>query len=844
MRRYFLFIVLLVAACRQQPMPVETGISKHLAAWRAEHIRDLHYTVKFRIPATRREKVRGEVQAVFKLDETGQDLQFDFKGDGAVVHQLVANGEQIPVRWERQHVLVDAGHLKKGENTVGIRFTAPDQSLNRNDDYLYTLFVPDRASTAFPCFDQPNLKATFTLELTVPHDWKAVANGPGERVETKNGASTYAFAQTRLLPTYLFAFVAGKFETVSRTHKGRSYTLYHRENSPAKLANNLDDIFNLLFLSVDRIERYTGVPYPFAKYDLVAVPSFQYGGMEHPGVTLYRDSGLFLEGKPTPRELLSRANLVAHETSHMWFGDLVTMPWFDEVWLKEVYANFIADKVTSPLFPGFNQDLLFLMAHYADAYSVDRTEGANPVTQPLDNLQDAGTLYGSVIYHKAPVVMRMLEDRIGKKALQKGLQQYLKDYSYANAGWNELIALLDTDGSLKEWSKVWVEEAGRPHLKAEADGADLLIRQEDPAGKGRVWQQQLEVVWAEGDRLHRRPVALNQPEVKLPGMLPAGGAGWLYLNGNGKAYGFVELDSLTSQYFVRHLSEIDDVVLRAAAWIDLRENRIEGTLSPWDFANAVITNLPGEQDAVLYERILSYLSACYQNDLTPAEKEALQPAIEKLVREQLVAFPAHANALCNAAITLFRSPEGLKTLDAAWEKKALAGNALTVTQLTNLSLTLALYFPAKAEEILDGQEARLDNPDLRARFQFIRPAVSPAGEVRDSLFQSFALVENRDHEPWVQTALYYLNHPAFSDGREKYIEPGLELLPEIQQTGDIFFPQGWVTSLLAGHRSEKAADIVRNFLFTHPGFPEPLRLKVLQAADHLLRKHPLQKENG
>lgn len=839
MRRYLLFIALLVAACRQQQMPVETGISKQLADWRSQHISDLNYRLSFRIPAERQANVRGEVQAFFKLDEAGQDLQFDFKGDGAMVHELVVNGEQIPVRWERQHVVVDAGNLKKGENSVSIRFTAPDQSLNRNDEYLYTLFVPDRASTAFPCFDQPNLKAKFTLELTVPADWDAVANGPEETAEAHDGTVSYTFAQTELLPTYLFAFVAGKFEKVSRTHNGRTYTLYHRENSPAKLENNLDDIFKLLFLSVDRIENYTGIPYPFTKYDLVAVPSFQYGGMEHPGVTLYRDSRLFLEGKPTPRELLNRANLVAHETSHMWFGDLVTMPWFDEVWLKEVYANFIADKVTSPLFPDFNRELLFLMAHYADAYSVDRTEGANPVTQLLDNLQDAGTLYGSVIYHKAPVVMGMLEDRIGKEKLQQGLQQYLKDYSYGNAGWNELISILDTDGSLKDWSKVWVEEAGRPHLTATVEGSDVVIRQDDPAGKGRIWQQQLQLVWPEGDSLRREPVALNQAEVTLSHILPAEGVAWLYLNGNGKAYGFVEPDSLTTHYFAAHLSEIDDVVLRAAAWIDLRENWLEGTMSAAAFAQAVITNLPSEKDAVLYEQLVSYLAACYQGDLSPDEKTELQPAIEKLILGQIAQYPEHANALCNAAISLLRSPEGLNALYRAWTEKALAGNALTITQLTNLSFTLALHFPEKADELLNTQEARLDNPDLKARFQFIRPAVSPDEAVRDSMFQSFALVENREHEPWVQTALYYLNHPEFSEGREKYIEPGLDLLPEIKQTGDIFFPQGWVTSLLAGHQSAEAADLVRGFLFTHADFPRPLRLKVLQAADHLLRKHPL-----
>ncbi|RKD91736.1 M1 family metallopeptidase [Mangrovibacterium diazotrophicum] len=841
MYRYLSILLLLAMACQQQPMPVQMGISEDLANWRHEHIDELFYQLSFQIPASREEKIRGNVEATFQLDDVGQDLQFDFKGDGAIVHSVVANGEKIPVRWELQHVIVDSSYLKKGENKIVIQFTSPNQSLNRNDDYLYTLFVPDRASTAFPCFDQPNLKGKFSLELTVPNDWKAVGNGPEEKAEPEGEFTKHVFAQTQPLPTYLFAFVAGKFEAVSREHNGRAYTLYHRENSPAKLENNLDDIFNLLFLSVDSIESYTGIPYPFAKYDLVAIPSFQYGGMEHPGVTLYSDLRMFLEGKPTPRELLNRANLIAHETSHMWFGDLVTMPWFDEVWLKEVYANFIADKVTSPLFPDFNQDLLFLMAHYADAYSVDRTGGTNPITQPLSNLKDAGTLYGSIIYHKAPVVMRMLEDRIGKDALQKGLQTYLKDYSYGNAGWNELISILDTDGSLSQWSKVWVEEAGRPTLTATVEGDDLLVQLQDPAGKNRIWQQELEIVWSVNDSLHQAKIELDSADIRFTNLFTGGKPEWLYLNGNGKAYGFIRIDPQTQDFFSQHLSEVPDVLVRAGGWIDLRENMLEGNMEPVAFAEAIINNLPNESDAVLYERMLSYLSACYQYNLNEAQQEALQSKIEGLISTQLKIHADHANALCNAAISVFRSEKGMATLYDGWKKQYLQANALTATQLTNLSLVLAAHIPQQADAILDEQEARLDNPDLKARFQFIRPAVSADEAVRDSVFNSFAKAENREHEPWVQTSLGLLNSVEFAEGREKYIRPALELLPEIQQTGDIFFPYNWVNQLLGGHRSAEAAEAVRDFLRANPQFPAPLKLKVLQAADHLLRAYPDQK---
>ena len=841
MNRFLPFLLLFAMACQTQQLPVDPGISKQLADWRSAHIHGLQYYLQFTIPDKKTEAVSGTLRTTFQLDNDSQDLQFDFKGKGARVKQVVVNGQSIPIRMENEHILIAARFLQTGRNNVEMSFDSPDQSLNRNDEFLYTLFVPDRASTAFPCFDQPNLKAKFTLQLSVPSDWKAVANGPEEKVKVLDGHTVHSFAATELLPTYLFAFAAGKFETVSREHHNRLYTLYHRENSLAKQANNIDDIFNLLFLSVDSIESYTGIAYPFAKYDFVAVPSFQYGGMEHPGVTLFRDSRMFLEGKPTPKELLDRANLIAHETAHMWFGDLVTMPWFDEVWLKEVYANFIADKVSSPLFPGFNPDLLFLMAHQSDAYSVDRTAGSNPIMQPLSNLKDAGSLYGSVIYHKAPVVMAMLERRIGKHALQQGLQQYLKNYSYGNAGWNELIALLDTDGSLKRWSHSWVEEAGRPQLKATVENGNIIIDELDPAGKNRVWQEDLELVWQQGDSLVYFPVSINQSKTVLKDVLPEPAPEWLYLNGNGKAYGLIGIEQAAQNYFAGKLSSVPDGLLRASVWIDLHENMLEGSMSPLSFAKAVILNLPRESDPVLSERMLDYLSACYQYCLSATERDSLQLSVEHLIQSQLKGHPEEGNTLVNAAIQLYRSPGGLQTLYRAWQQQDLFGNALTVMQLTNLAWVLSMHFPGKALFVLTEQEARLENPDLKARFQFICPAVSADKAVRDSVFQSFARPENREHEPWVQTALFYLNYPEFAASRLNYIEPGLALLPEIQQTGDIFFPQGWVSSLLRGHQSAEAAAIVRRFLTDRPDLPVQLRMKILQSADYLLKQHPPEK---
>src|SRR5262249_43829620 len=201
----------------------------------------------------------------------------------------------------------------------------------------------------------------------------------------------------------------------------------------------------------------------------------------------YNAPGLLLDESATQNQLLGRASVIAHETSHMWFGDLVTMRWFNDVWTKEVFANFIAAKIVNPSFPEVNHDLRFLLAHYPPAYEVDRTAGANAIRQPLANLNEAGSLYGAIIYDKAPVVMRQLEMIVGATPFRDGLREYLNTYSFANATWRDLVRVLDarTPENLAAWSRAWVERRGRPEfttiLRTGASGkvAGLSLKMRD-----------------------------------------------------------------------------------------------------------------------------------------------------------------------------------------------------------------------------------------------------------------------------------------------------------------------------------------------------------------------------
>ena len=315
-------------------------------------------------------------------------------------------GEPVDFEARDEHVILPAEVMSPGHNVVDIEFTAGDGSLNRQDDFLYTLFVPDRARVAVPLFDQPDLKARLRLQLDVPAQWRAVANGSLASREVRGERAVLTFTETHAISSYLFAFAAGEFQVEEAERDGRPMAMYHRETDRERVERNAGAIFDLHASALAWLEEYTGIPFPFEKFDFVLVPAFQYGGMEHPGAIFYRADSLLLDESATQNAQLGRASLIAHETAHQWFGDLVTMTWFSDVWMKETFANFMAAKIVNPTFPEVDHDLRFLLAHHPAAYGVDRTAGANPIRQPLDNLNEAGTLYGAIIYQKAPIRLR------------------------------------------------------------------------------------------------------------------------------------------------------------------------------------------------------------------------------------------------------------------------------------------------------------------------------------------------------------------------------------------------------------------------------------------------------
>src|SRR5438093_6727785 len=522
----WLIVLLTLAGCQRNVKSVgmpdpEPGIALTLAQDRLQTIENMRYELSFSIPASPSEALYGRAVLRFVLKDTSRDVVLDFTPGADSLSSLSVAGRPSKFRVVKDHIIIPKENLSSGENTIDIAFRAGEAPFNRNPEFMYTLFVPARAHLAFPCIDQPDLKARYTLELTIPADWQSVANGAEISREPAAGRVRIHYAETQPMPTYLFAFAAGKFQVETAARNGRWYRMLHRETDTKKVERNKKAVFDLHASSLEWLEKYTGIPYRFGKFDFVLIPSFQFGGMEHPGSIFYNAASILLDESATENQMLGRANVIAHETSHMWFGDLVTMQWFNDVWMKEVFANFMSAKIVNPSFPNVNHDLRFLVSHYPAAYSVDRTAGTHPIRQELANLDEAGSLYGAIIYEKAPIVMRQLERILGPDKLQDGLRVYLKQFQFGNATWLDLIKVLDerTDLDLTRWSHAWVEEAGRPSIRTLVEDDRIGFIQFDPQpGRSLRWTQQMDVLIGKAKAVSSVPLQLQgeRSEFKIP----------------------------------------------------------------------------------------------------------------------------------------------------------------------------------------------------------------------------------------------------------------------------------------------------------------------------------------
>ena len=448
-----------------------TIITREEAAVRTAGLRleAYHTTVDLR-RAELRERTGFDVHCVVELESTLEETFLDFL-DGTV-HRLVVNGEPQAVRHDGARLAL---RLEPGHNIVEVEaeatFSTSGQGLHRFFDpvdgrcYLYTQFEPADARRVFATFEQPDLKAEFSISVLAPEDWTVVSNGALLGVEPLgDGNARFSFAETKPISTYLTAIVAGDYHRTDRTLATPSgevpAALYCRRSLAEHL--DADRIWDVTEAGFGVFERHFAQPYPFGKYDQVFVPEYNGGAMENVGCVTLRDEYVF-RSRATPASYQVRDDTILHELSHMWFGDLVTMRWWDDLWLKESFATWASNFALSQIV----EDPDAAWASFTNgfktwAYRQDQLPSTHPIAADMVDLEAVEQNFDGITYAKGASVLVQLVAYVGQEDFLAGCRQYFQRHAYGNTALDDLLSALHAASGrdLSDWSAQWLETTG------------------------------------------------------------------------------------------------------------------------------------------------------------------------------------------------------------------------------------------------------------------------------------------------------------------------------------------------------------------------------------------------
>lgn len=509
---------------------------------------------------------------------TGVFLDFT----GGDIERMTVNGEDVtPDRAEDRLLLA---HDRLGPtNEVRVQYENRydhtgegfHQFFDPEDDgeYLYTQFEPYAAHRLFPCFDQPDLKATFEVDIAAPAAWEVTtASRIVDTEELADGRVRRIYEKTVPFSPYLQSVVAGPYVKVEDEHNGVPMAMYCRASLVQFL--DADELFGYTKAGMDFFSDFFDTPYPFTKYDQVFVPEFNWGGMENVGNVVYADSYLFRD-PPTENQRLSRAEVFFHELAHMWFGDLVTMTWWDDLWLNESFASYMAYLAVDQASPfdGAWQDFHADMKLWA--YQQDQLPTTHKIADDVVSTEDAFLNFDGITYGKGASALKQLVATVGADAFQAGMRAYFRDFSFKNARLSDFLAAvsLGSGVDLAPWSAAWLETPGVNTL-AMVKGVDgWRLEQSAPAEYPTLRPHTVRIGFTtETDGALSTvavPAIIDSESIAIDA--PIDDPVFVFPNYDDLDYAKVHLDEASLQFATSRVNDIDDALLRQMTWATLWE---------------------------------------------------------------------------------------------------------------------------------------------------------------------------------------------------------------------------------------------------------------------------------
>ncbi|RYP95187.1 aminopeptidase N [Bifidobacterium pseudolongum] len=531
--------------------------------------------------------------------------------------------------------------------TAVCRYSTTGEGLHRSVDpsdgnvYLYSQFeVPD-ARRVYAVFDQPDLKAVFKFSVLAPCSWIVTSNMPVESTEdtdqmTLDGtlgtkpaehAKRWTFAPTPTMSSYLTAICAGPYaewHTTYQNEDGRTIPMaqYCRQSLKDDFAKDVDYLFDITKKGFAFYAKTWGVPYPYAKYDQIYVPEYNAGAMENIGMVTIRDSYVF-SSKVTDALAERRVVTVLHELAHMWFGDYVTMKWWNDLWLNESFAEFTSTLATAEATEWHDAWATFCSGEKSWALNQDQLSTTHPIVAPINDLNDTYVNFDGITYAKGASVLKQLVAYVGRSEFFEGINHYLYRHAYSNATLNDLLTELEgTSGrDLKTWSAQWLEQAGintiATDLHTAQDGtiSELTLHQFAPTDHPVLREHRLAVGFYNEDEESGKVVRTDRIELDVDGeattVTEAAGKPrpqFLLTNDDDLTYTKLRFDDESLAFATANLYRFDDALARAVIWLALWDMTRDGELAASDFIGTTLKLLSTETESTTFRYALACLS--------------------------------------------------------------------------------------------------------------------------------------------------------------------------------------------------------------------------------------------
>lgn len=880
------------------------GLSRELAVKRRRQISQLRYELSLDL-VTNREQLTGRIRISFELIAVDEPVILDYRDLeeprkardqlrlNPPVTDLRVNGQPVadPVRLNG-HILIPETYFQSGENEITLGFSSPIASTGRplirctdsedGTDYIYHLPVPMDASLAYPCFDQPDLKGRFSLTIETPEDWLAVSNS--ELSETDRLPGRHQFAETPPLSTYLFSFAAGPFALLAgEPEDGEELPLrlYCRRSQAARATEEWPILRSITRQGIDYLTDYLDFRFPFSKYDQVLLPGFPFRGMEHAGATFLREDAILLPPTPTRGDLLNRAALILHELVHQWFGDLVTMRWFDDLWIKEGFANYLAYRTMAAIQPlGLEPRQIwkrFHLMHKPAAYAIDASLGSTPLHQNVPNLRDAKSAYGAIVYQKAPAIIHALCFKLGEEPFRDGVRHFLKRHAFDNADWKDLVNAFEASSGKKldDWAAAWILERGMPRIKVDCQCSDgkvdqLRIIQQDISGENRCWpvEARLRIVQRDG-KIATLDYSLTGEVTEITTLRGTDCPHYILANDDDLAYGRFVLDRQSQQSIIDKIGEpgeirdgrTDDPFLRTLLWGSVRDALLEGEVAPIDYLNLAQRIIRSETDEDLLQNLLENLTLVFERMLKPAVQQELAPEIEEMMWEGMITAATHEirtlyfrlflrlastevsrERLKSLLTEETRRPEidplqqarSREGLPEARRRESFPEDRCAEDRWKIVATLLALGDP-ESERLLAAEKLRDQSGDA-ARQAWMAEAARPDLETKKRYFARYLRQEEDSEggpeecseewpEDWIQGSLANFNSRHQSALTLQFLYPALAALLQLKQERKIFFIIAWLEAFIGGQPAATVRVFVRTFLKVY-ALPPDLKAKL------------------